>query len=54
MFNTPLRLFVTVYKQKSIQRHHICMTYYDYDDILDGIERRDKIEFEINLSGNSD
>ena len=31
--------------EKSIQRHPICMTDTDYDYILYGIERRDKIEF---------
>ena len=30
------------------------MTGYDYDYILDGIERREKIEFDRNVSVNSD
>ena len=30
------------------------MTDADYDYILDEIERREKIEFERNVSGNSD
>ena len=32
----------------------MCLTNADYDYILDEIERWDKIEFEKNLSGNSD
>ena len=42
MLKTYLRLFVTEFKQKNIQRHHICMTDADYDYILDGIERQEK------------
>ena len=30
------------------------MTDADYDYILDEVERREKIEFERNVSGNSD
>ena len=37
-----------------MQRHPIIMTGADYDYILDEIERREKIEFEINVSGNND
>ena len=40
--------------KKSIQRHTICMIDYNYDYILDEIENQDKIEFERNVSGNSD
>ena len=29
--------------KKAIQRHSISMTYADYDDILDEIERREKL-----------
>ena len=40
--------------KKSVQRHPIIITDSDYDYILDEIERREKIEFERNMSGNSD
>ena len=40
--------------KKAIQRHPIIMTDADYDYILDEIERREKIEFERNVSFNSD
>ena len=40
--------------KKSIQRHPIIMTDANYDYILDEIERREKIEFERNVSGTSD
>ena len=45
---------VTGFKGKIIQGHPICMTYANYDYILDEIERQDKIEFERNVTGNSD
>ena len=54
MFNTPLKLFVTGFKKKYIQRHPIDLTDADYDYILDKIEFREKIEFERILSDNSD
>ena len=41
-------------KKKAIQRHPIIMTDADYGCILDEIERREKVEFERNLSVNSD
>ena len=41
MSNTYLGIFVTVFNQKSIQRHPICMTDTDYEYILDEIERRE-------------
>ena len=37
-----------------MQRHPISMTDADYDNILDEIERREKVEFEQNVSVNSD
>ena len=40
--------------KKYEQRHPIIMTDADYDYILDEIERREKIELERNVSGNSD
>ena len=52
MFNKSLKTFVTGFKQKSIQRHPICLTDVDYDYILYEIERQDKLEFERNVSGN--
>ena len=54
MFKTSLKLFVTGFKQKSIQIHPIFLTDVGYDYILDEIERQAKIYFESNLSGNSD
>ena len=54
MFKTSLRLFVTGFKKKFIQRNPICMIDADYDYILDNIECRETIEFERNVSGNSD
>ena len=44
-------MFVTL--KKSIQRHPIIMTDADYDYISDDIERHEKIEFEQNVSVNS-
>ena len=54
MSKIPLRMFVTVFQKKIIQRHPIFMTDADYDYILDEIERRAKNEFEQNVSVNSD
>ena len=54
MFKTYLGLFVTGFKQNKIQRYPICMTNADYDYIFDEIERPDNIEFEWNVSVNSD
>ena len=54
MFKTPLKMFVTGYKKKDIQRHPIFLTDADYDYILDEIKCRDKIEFEGTVSGSSD
>ena len=41
MFRTSLRLFVTVFKKKSMQRHPIFMTDADYYYILDENERQE-------------
>ena len=54
MFNTSLKHFVIVFKQKSIKRHHICLKDADYYYILDEIELQEQFEFERNVSGNSD
>ena len=55
MSMTSLRMFVTGFKKdKSIQRHHILMTDADYNYILHGIERQETIDFEQNVSVNSD
>ena len=35
--------------KKAISRQPICLTDADYDYILDGIGRRDKIEFEREI-----
>ena len=40
--------------KKEIQRHPIIVTDADYDYILDGIERNEKMKFERNVSVNSD
>ena len=47
-------MIVTRLNQKFIQRYPNIMSNSDYDYILDGIERREKIEFERNVSDNSD
>ena len=54
MFNKSLRLFVTVFRKKAIQRHPICLTDATYDCILYEIECQEKIELERNVSGNSE
>ena len=41
MSKTSLRIFVTGFKKKSIQRHPIIMTDAYYDYILDEIERHE-------------
>ena len=41
-------------KEKIHTKHPIFLTDYDYDYIMDEIERQDKIEFEKTVSGNSD
>ena len=40
---TPKTVCIRIQEKKSIQRHPICMTYADYDYILDEIERQGKI-----------
>ena len=42
-----------IQQKESIQRHPISITDAYYDYILDEIERREKIEFEWNVSVNS-
>ena len=37
-----------------MQRHTICLTDADYNYISDESDYRDKIDFESNVSGNSD
>ena len=55
MFKTsPKTVFNRIQAKIAIQRHPICITDDAYDYILDEIERRDKIVFELNVSGNSD
>ena len=44
----------SVQEKKYIRRYSISMTDDDYDYILDEIERREKIEFERNMSGDID
>ena len=51
---TPKKFCNMIQAKKSIQRHPIIMTDDDYDYILDEIECRENIEFERNVSGNSD
>ena len=44
MSNSPLRMFVAGFRQKKgTQRNPICMTYADYDYILDVIKRCEKL-----------
>ena len=47
-------LKTSIQEKKSIHRHPICMTDADCDYILDEIYHWDKIEFESNVSGDSD
>ena len=42
------------FKKKSIERHPIFLTDADHDYTLDEIDCWDKVEFERNVSGNSD
>ena len=41
-------------QKKTISRQPICLTDSDYDDILEEIGRRDKIDFERDLEVYSD
>ena len=50
----PKNVCSSIQVNKSIQRHPISMTDADYDSILDEIECHEKIEFERNVSVNSD
>ena len=50
----PKNICNRIRAKKSIQRHPIIMTDSDCDYILDEIERREKIDFESNVSVNSD
>ena len=50
----PKTICNRIQAKKSIQRHPIFMTYVHYDYILDEIKRRDKNDFERDVSGNSD
>ena len=43
MSKTSLRIFVTVFREKPIQRHPIIMTDADYDYVLYEIEHREKL-----------
>ena len=49
----PKKLCGSSEAKKSIQRHTIITTDVDYDYILNGIERCEKIEFEKNVSVNN-
>ena len=40
--------------KEAISRQPICLTDYDYDYILEEIDRRDKIEFERDVDVYSD
>ena len=52
--HTPKNICNISQEIKSIQRHPIIMTDAGYDYILDEIERREKNDFERNVSVNSD
>ena len=43
------QVYVLEHRQKAISRQPICLTDADYDYILEGIDRRDKIEFEREI-----
>ena len=51
MFKTPLKMFVTGFKPP---KKPICFIDANYDYIWDEIKHQDKIEFERDVSGNSD
>ena len=51
---TPKNIYNMIQSKKFIQRHPIFMTDAYYDYTLDEIERQEKIEFESNVSVNSD
>ena len=50
----PKNIFIRIQAKKFIQRHPSIMNDADYDYVLDEIDRCEKIEFERNLSVNSD
>ena len=52
--NVPRTLFIRDELKKAIKRHPIIVTGSVYDCIIDEIEFRKKIEFEKNVSVNSD
>ena len=55
MFNSSLNVCATGFKKKIHTREkYIFLTDADYNYILDGIERREKNDFERIVSGNSD
>ena len=53
MFKKSLKVCVTGFKQKSIQRHPICLTYDDCDNILNKTGRQEKNYFERTVGRNS-
>ena len=52
--DTPKIFCNRIQAKKSTKRHPIIMTDADYDYIFNEIERRERIEFERNVGGNSD
>ena len=50
----PKKLCIRNEAKKAIQRHPIIVTDDDYDYIMDEVECCEKIEFERNVSVNSD
>ena len=50
----PTSICSVTQAKKAISRQPICLTYADYDYILDKIGRRDKIEFEREIDMYSD
>ena len=45
----PTIICTSTQAKKSISRQPVCLTYSEYDYILEEIGRRDKIEFEIEV-----
>ena len=54
MFKTFLKVCVAGFRQKNSYKDIIFLTADDYSYTLDDIYFRDRIEFERNVSGNSE
>ena len=50
----PTSVCTRTQEKKGISRQPICLTYFDYDYILEEIGRRDKVNFEREVEVYSD